>query len=358
VTPVTSAVASPEPAVPEPRALIIGHLCNGNFGDELMLRGLVSRLAGLGASSVVLRSRPHDWMDPRPADATYIGRLSRQRLRQLRTPILLCGGTHFHDADVEVARLRSNAAIALLSSQMVANRLAGATYHLVAIGVGPLEGRGARAITAATLRRAASITVRDTQSQEEVRRLSGREAPLVPDLGLLAPELRSTTAPPDAPYAVVAPVPDPSRPGESIPSAAEVSAVLGRTGLPVRVFPLHRSEGNLTSAQNLASRVPGARVELGTGGLASLITELAGAEVVLSARFHGLVAAAALGRPVIAAPYHPKVQTLVDEVGLAQVSEGAEAYDHAQRRAADPPLSATNTSDLDTQLRLVAACRS
>ena len=235
---------------------MIGHLAAGNLGDEMMLRGLLPALRSRGHRVVVLRSRPSDWCDPRPDEPgiRYAPRLGLTRAARIRRPLLLCGGSHFHDADAGQPRARHLVAMGLLAAQLLATRVGGGRYHLVSIGLGPFHSRLGRGLTRLVLRAASTVTVRDEASRRWAEELAGVDAPLVDDLALCCEELRSARPSPGGPVLVV-PVPDPTSPGGTQPSSAEVedlSAVVGGRGR-VALLSINGVEANRTATAATAA---------------------------------------------------------------------------------------------------------
>lgn len=277
------------------------------------MRGLLRALEPHASRRVVLRSRSNDWCDPRRlADVDLVSRWGLVRLRLLRAPLLLCGGTHFHDGDSGQGRSRHLVAMALLGGQLLANRLAGGGFHLVAVGLGPYRGRAVRSAVRAILRFAGTVSVRDDASRIVVESLLGRDVPVIEDLAWYCRELEALAhAPLGAGGMLIIPVPDPHNADATMPSAEDVRA-LSKVMNRVSVMTFNGTDRNRrgTARTAAAAEVPDRSPEPGSDVLERALSEIVDHEVVLSARFHGVLAARALDRPVIAWPYHPKVTEL------------------------------------------------
>lgn len=304
--------------------LIAGHLGAGNLGDELMVQGLGSLLRDEGLEPLILRARAADWMDPRP-DQNLASRFSARRWRARDRPLVLCGGTHYHDDDAGQSPTRNGLAMGLLTAQLVATPATRASSHLVSIGLGPLTRASSVALATQVVRRAATITVRDEPSLAEARALTDRPIPQVEDLALLspalrAPALRALGSDRARSGVAIVPVPHPTDPTSSIPRASDLAPALGRFAPgDVSVVPLNRTDRNLRAAANLVEGLPGSHLFLPPAGptaLTDTIAHLAQRQLVISARYHGVVIAAALGVACIAVPYHRKVSDGAAQLGI------------------------------------------
>ncbi len=325
--------------------LAIGHLGAGNVGDELMVEALRSSLAEHDVNVVALRSRRSDWMDPRPGVSTSM-RNSWARWSRARTPLVLCGGTQLHDGDAGQRPVRNTVAMSLLVAQFVVAKLSGARVHLVAIGVGPLTRRSTRLLARLLVRIADSVTVRDRPSLEAVRSISSRRVVRVDDLAFIAPSLlqrrqRRSENEGCGDGVVVITVPDPHEVGASIPEAELVRSVAeALPGEPIVVAPLNRTDRNLAAATNLVEALDGAQLYLPDAGsecLATILDRLGSSRLVISARYHGVVAAGIMGIPCIAVPYHRKVSDVAEQFGFISTT-GPLCRDEVTRAVTIPVL--------------------
>jgi len=60
---------------------------------------------------------------------------------------------------------------------------------------------------------------------------------------------------------------------------------------------------------------------------AELLSQLAATDVVVASRYHNVLLAAMLGKPVVALSYHEKVVSLMDELGLSEFCHDIENFD-------------------------------
>jgi polysaccharide pyruvyl transferase WcaK-like protein len=61
--------------------------------------------------------------------------------------------------------------------------------------------------------------------------------------------------------------------------------------------------------------------------VAELLSQLAATELVVASRFHNLLLAIMLGKPVVAVSYHEKIVSLMDELGLSKLCHDIENFD-------------------------------
>jgi len=61
--------------------------------------------------------------------------------------------------------------------------------------------------------------------------------------------------------------------------------------------------------------------------VAELLSQLAGTDLVVASRFHNLLLAIMLGKPVVALSYHEKIVSLMDKLGLSKFCHDIEDFD-------------------------------
>ena len=79
-----------------------------------------------------------------------------------------------------------------------------------------------------------------------------------------------------------------------------------------------------------ASRVAGRIVDVRISSNEDLLAAISGTEFVVSARFHNLVLAAMLGKPILALAYHQKIVELMHSLGLSEYCHDIEHWDAAR----------------------------
>jgi polysaccharide pyruvyl transferase WcaK-like protein len=111
--------------------------------------------------------------------------------------------------------------------------------------------------------------------------------------------------------------------------------VMRQTGLPIVYATMH-PEFDLPLAGRLAAEVGGQVAE--AHSFSELLGYFAGAQVVCAMRLHALIFAALLGKRSVAISYDPKVDALVEELGIQalELDEELSALAAAIARAAPP----------------------
>lgn len=156
-------------------ALIGGYAGCGNLGDDAILRGLIRRwhhqtapvsLAALDTKTVAVGATLSLTALTGERAQFRISCVSRTRwfhvLRAMRRSdaFLLGGGALLQNCSPHGAR-----SLAYYLTLLLAARLCGCPFSLVANGIGPIKGRLSRALTARVLRMASGISVRDEHSR-------------------------------------------------------------------------------------------------------------------------------------------------------------------------------------------------
>jgi polysaccharide pyruvyl transferase WcaK-like protein len=214
-------------------------------------------------------------------------------------------------------------------------RRAGARYLVLSVGTGSLDTLGALFVRRALLL-ADYRSFRDGRSRELVGDPAlTRDDPVVPDLayGLPAPP------PPDraaaGPLAVgvspmaycdprIWPVADLARYRHHLQTLAALTVRLVRAGREVVLFATDGPD--LASVADLRAAVepqlaPDERERVRApafDGVAGLMRLLAGLDLVVAARLHGVILAQVAGRPALALSHERKVRTLMEDMGLGR----------------------------------------
>lgn len=326
-------------------------LGSGNAGDELIHAAMVAALRDRGVDRILAASldpsettRLHGVEAIRHTDLLAVGRAIRA------SDLVVVGGGGLLQDDTS-----------LLSPPYQLHRpaiAAGAAIPMVGIGLGVGTLRPPSRVLARTvLSRAERLVVRDEPSRQRLvaaglaRVEVGADlvfstpAPPVPEEPAVAVVLRPTFAP-----GGLLPgrwrVREPQADGRLAVLADQLDAVATRHGLRIRLVSMepHRDTPHLEElARRLAT--PAELVEPGLDALAAI----GSCRVVVSSRFHGVVAALHAARPVVALGYASKVEALAsaagpaaqlvphDEAGATQVAAGVDrvlATDRDSRSAA------------------------
>jgi polysaccharide pyruvyl transferase CsaB len=287
------------------KVLVSGYYGFGNAGDEALLEGLLAGLRSAGHRPLVLSA------DPAATERLH-GVPSRHRVRGLLPALLACqalvsGGGGLLQDKTSGRSLRYYLGVLRLARSL------GRRAVVYGQSVGPLSPAG-RSAVARTLR-GIPVAVRDHASRELLAGL-GVEASLTADTALLLdPRQAVAEAAAGAPADHRAEVVLVPRAGH--PDLGDGLAVLGRSflesGRPVALLALHPAEDE-REASRLAAVLPEARV-LAAADHRHALGLVARAGLVVSARLHGLILAAAAGTPFLGLVYDPKVAGFLADSG-------------------------------------------
>jgi polysaccharide pyruvyl transferase WcaK-like protein len=218
-------------------------------------------------------------------------------------------------------------------------RARGGRVALVGVGAEPAAHPVTRRLFASIVRLATYVSVRDEASQEVVRSW-GRTVPVTPDPAFALPVPPCPAARPGhVVIGVMAYEGDPADPGRGphvvtayAERMGEVVARLadaGRTVVLVAgdVHDLGLAEDVVRRAAARSAAAPGAVRASHAGTLEELMVELARAEVAVVSRFHNLIAALKVGRPVVSLSYAGKSDRMLEEFGLAGYAQPIDSFD-------------------------------
>ncbi|MBJ6989212.1 polysaccharide pyruvyl transferase family protein [Devosia sp. MC521] len=319
------------------KALLIGHYGGRNFGDELMLAGLVRLLKRRGPLEIRIQT---------PDGAVSAG------LRQLgvemgysKSPmqvlngimwadtVVLGGGTIFHDAYPDRRYRRYWVNLVLFSGIFVLARLMRRRVSLVGIGVGPLRRRRTKVLTALLKWSAHDISVRDRQSFDDLESLPGSsdKIEITDDLSAFADfELHHfsgqdsrtvgvSLVPPDAVTANNAA--DVEVLYEAIADSLGKSLASGTFSRVVFFSANVGSESDTQVADRLISRIAGYARQVRhvsfDGDPANFLRELSCCSLVIAARYHVAIASTTLRIPTLWLAYQRKVMDAAPTYGVA-----------------------------------------
>jgi polysaccharide pyruvyl transferase WcaK-like protein len=307
--------------------LLAGAFGQGNVGDEALLDAFCRALADMPL--LVASTDPGDTerRHGRPAVASTAWRDVTQAVRDSRA-LVFAGGTIFKALPVETGRnrwalLRNALAVATFA------RMIGRPVCMVGVGAGDLSDSASRALTRATARQASLLVLRDDASARALAKV-GVPAPIRvgadPAWTLLD---RVPTAPQHREDTIVV---VPSRwaiataPGVLGSLAAAIQPALD-SGLGVCIQPWE-ADGtgeDVRWSERLARCLVGAvRVAEVPQDLSEAAQSLASARLVISARFHALLAAAAAGAPLLAVANEHKQAAIASRLGQPWVPADAE----------------------------------
>lgn len=312
-------------------AVGIGNFWGRNFGDDLMLLGFLQ----LEPESITVlcqanSDRLHlDGVTAVPLGLkSYIGSVRRTRR------VVVVGGTHLQFFKHIPSAGQYRVLVSWLVLALVA-RAAGAKPEMEGIGLGPLQSRFSRLLTRATCLLQHRVSSRDSETAALLTGW-GIATEIVDDLALH--HLRRWIERPAKPrqalgpeYLIAAPAYARCDPDWW---AKEIVATAARFGVGNIVFlgSGRQSDGDdATAIAQIMSALEGTDLTVREGLFYDgdpdrVVSLLAGATVVIAARYHVALVARALGRPVIPDHYHPKVaaamavEPLVPPVAMGDTS--------------------------------------
>lgn len=306
--------------------LCFGHLGGRNFGDELMLSGLLKNIRS-GKSSLTVATPSGTLPAWAQEKASAVSLRPFQLLKALYASdvLLVCGGTAFHDAFLPARHFKFRLNLLMLTALYLTTRLMGKKLLLVGIGVGPLKRPLTRFLARIAFGCAAMITVRDQSSWNDLVGLNGSKKPeLTHDLALLAvpsPGRRDGVA---SDVEIVLSLVSSSSISTVAPDAASLfmdrlPALMARllsednkirlrvvvTSVGAADSDLNVSRAFVAAVQNIARN----RCELTVfnGDPEQFLSIFSRAALIIAMRFHVAIAAAAMEVPTIWVPYQRKV---------------------------------------------------
>ncbi len=344
---------------PPPRALVSGYYGFGNAGDEAILAGLVHGLRELApeVELTVLSGDPAATESEHGVRAAPRG-LASARLLARQCDLLISGGGGLLQ---DVTSWRSP--LYYLGVMRLAGA-AGVPVACVGHGIGPLRRRLIRRLTGRILSRVDALAVRDLTSERTLRRLGvDRDIEVTADLAFLLPRptqeavalaRRKAGLPPDGPpAALVALRPlGLGAPGRELapPLAEAIGGACDRAGLRPVLVPMQPMQ-DTAFAERVAEQMPcEAQVVARQMSACELLALTGSCDLVIAMRLHALIFAAICGLPPAAISYDPKVEALMDQLGL-EPAASAEGFDGAALARAIADTWAAR-ADISARLRL------
>lgn len=349
---------------------VVGHFGAPNLGDEAMLLGLVSGLSRVCGHRLVVSTRTGRVPPAVSAFRTVTARrrgLFLDLLGALRTRnVILCGGSHFHDAFAGTRLLYHYASIVRYLLVSAVARAAGGRVLWLGVGFGPLDRPAARTMCRIGCLLADEIVVRDESSLQTLRGLQpGARARVGFDLAALL-----DVTPHQPPVAKshsltigVAPASVSHGAGTGRPLAfyerlgQQLADISETKEIRVKLFVF--SGGGVDSDRDLVVRL--AETWRGRHSLRcevvdraddplGVIAEIGACDVVVASRFHAVLLSFLAGRPVLAVAYHEKVRQLAAEIGLdgavvKSLDDVVTSDELLCRPVANPPRSAMSAHE-------------
>ncbi len=311
--------------------LLLGYYGYGNAGDEAVLLALAQGLERGGHEIGVLSASSQTEKLLAPMSVRTFNRLKPLEIvwGLLWCDLLVLGGGSLLQDVTGPFSLHYYLGLIQLAKML------GKPYALCAQGLGPLLRKGSQKRVGRIAKGARHLSVRDLKSRELLVDLGVEpsQIQLVADPVWSLPLAEVATDPPiEEPYLLFALRPWQGR--EELLFEA-LPGVMRQTGLPIVYATMH-PEFDLPLARRLAAEVGGQVAE--AHSFSELLGYFAGAQVVCAMRLHALIFAALLGKRSVAISYDPKVDALVEELGIQalELDEELSALAVAIARAAPP----------------------
>lgn len=324
------------------KVAISGYYGYGNVGDEALLAALLDRLGKGGFRPLVLSG------DPAATRALHGVAAANRAVglvpALLRSQALVSGG-----GGLLQDRTSARSLAYYLGVIGLARRL-GRRVVVYGQSIGPLSDSGRRKVARAL--NGVPVAVRDEASQGLLREL-GVAAHLTADPALLLDVTpQETGVPPALPMELT----------------GDTAVLLPRAGHPdinraLRVLAQELSASNIpalvVAMQPELDGQPALEVAEGLAGVhahpasthAEVLQIVSRAGIVVSARLHGLILAAAAQRPIVGLSYDPKVAAFMAEVGAPFFREPVDIRGLLHATAQREPVDAVKLASLQARAR-------
>jgi len=324
------------------RVLISGYYGFGNAGDEAILAGLIEgfRQRAPEAELTVLSGDPGATAREHGVVAAPRGLRSVRHQIKLSDLVISGGGGLLQDVTSWRSPLYYLAVVELA-------RRARRPVAFVGQSVGPLRRPAIRWLARRVLSGVGALAVRDGVSREALFGLGlGREAEVTADLAFLMPppteeeieaaRRKAGVAAGEGPVAAVALRPDPAgEGGEDMAGmlGEAIGGVCGELGLRPVLVAMQPSQ-DVEFAGRVAARMPlGAGAGAPVMSARELLALTAGCDLLIGMRLHALVFAALAGVPPVGISYDPKVDGLMEQLGLEAAASSKRLDSGALRNA-------------------------
>lgn len=336
------------------RVLLCGAFGQGNPGDDALLESFLDGLAGHDVRVTTTGAVPA------PARPVAPDRRSvAQALREVDA-VVVGGGTVFKSLHPSVPR-RASSLVARTALLRAATAARGLPLALVGVGAGTLRGRTVRRLAAWTADRADLLVLRDEESAAVLAE-AGATGPFrvgadatwrVLDVATSQPARRPG---PDAPVLVVLSHHADHHATRLTDGVTAVVEHLLERGHAVTLQPWADGDGgDLRLGADVLRRVRSGGIALADPPATLHDVRRAAAEhgAVVTLRFHGLVAAAAAGRPALAFAHEPKLAGLARR--LAQPTVPSHASPAVMAHAVDALLDTPSPAPASLRHEVEAA---
>ena len=322
------------------RIFVIGHYGGDNFGDEVMLESILINLRNISrVDKISVVSKQPESHISKNSKAVFIPNSFRKIfLASLNSNILLLGGgTHFHD-DYTKSRYRKHRIYLikiLLISMFI--RAKGGKVVFVGVGYGPINRRETAFLSKISLFIANRVVVRDKESYDLLRKLSINSMDKVRlggDISSLFKEIEGWASSKKQIKTVGISLTsfaysnrdESDNFWEEIFSPAFIKN-FRENNLTVKIFVFRGGlrESDLPLSKKLfelLAEVDSERVRLisFTYDIYSFVEELSTCGSFLATRYHSAVLSYLTGADLLIVPYHDKLISFREEIGLENSS--------------------------------------
>jgi polysaccharide pyruvyl transferase WcaK-like protein len=228
-------------------------------------------------------------------------------------------------------------------------RLAGVKRVILNIGAGPLNSRLVKLFSIASLKAANYVSFRDARSQGLVRKEGFKgDGSVVADSAYLIdiPQPAPSSVKREKPVVGIAPMPYPFCDPQEIPSGhqqiyedyigkfAAFAASVVKSSFSIELFcndvgvdPRAIEDLRKVLRDHYQIELPPYQPD---HNLAQLLARTAALDYVVTCRFHGVVFAHLLNKPMLGVAHHPKVSTAMASIGLADYCFDIATFDASQ----------------------------
>jgi polysaccharide pyruvyl transferase WcaK-like protein len=252
-------------------------------------------------------------------------------------------------------------------------RLAGVKRVILNIGAGPLNSRLVKLFSIASLKAANYVSFRDARSQELVRKEGfNGDGSVVADSAYLIdiPLPAPSSVKREKPVVGISPMPYPFCDPQEIPSGhqqiyedyigkfAAFAASLVKSSFSIELFcndvgvdPRAIEDLRKVLRDDYQIELPPYQPDC---NLAQLFARTAALDYVVTCRFHGVVFAHLLNKPMLGVAHHPKVSTAMASIGLADYCFDIATFDTNQLTDAFASL-VSHSDEIKRQLEVSLA---
>lgn len=314
------------------KGLLLGFYGRGNFGDDLMLAGLVNYLRSNGMETISVISGIEGAV---PDDCIYIRRTKISILKAIfnSSYIIQGGGTIFHDSYVGLAKYKYFLNLGLFALIFLIARCLRKKVWIVGAGIGPLNNKMARLLSSISFYLVNGIIVRDEASYIDAMDLLPNAKKLFKshDLAFLAEQGHSNCSPNDKTFRYGISICDVTdffddSHGEPWTHLAQtinnMPEIFDRLDVELCFISLFNGDSSLSDeivSKKLVQKLKvncRIRFVTYTGKIDLFIKEVSNVNFFIATKYHACILAMCIKKPFVAIAYNRKVRDLSAEFSL------------------------------------------